>query len=234
MRARSRSLPRDAIKSALVVAPHPDDETLGCGGTLALLTRDRAAIHVIFVTDGSASHPAHPNLAPAEIAAMRKVEARAATGALGVEWANVFFMEAPDGKLASLDGIGSDEISSRIAAILTKVAPEVVLLPIRHDGSTDHEASFILVQLALQKAGQRPRLLEFPIWAMRNPLLLLKPMLASRNIWRIDIKYVLDRKAAAIDAYVSQIRPIPPDKVPVLSPEFTSEFTFGEEFLFER
>ena len=49
-----------------------------------------------------------------------------------------------------------------------------------------------------------------------------------------SIKDVLDRKAAALGAYVSQIRPIPPDTRPVLSQEFTSEFGLPEEYLFER
>src|ERR1035438_8855348 len=72
LRIRSRPLPRNAVASALVVAPHPDDEAFGCGGTVALLVRNRAAVQVVFITDGSASHPAHPTAAPDAIAARRK------------------------------------------------------------------------------------------------------------------------------------------------------------------
>ena len=234
LRVRSRPFPCDVFKSVAVVAPHPDDETLGCGGTLAVLASGGAAIYVVFVTDGSASHPSHPRIAASDIAKMRRAEAKEATGALGVHWDRVLFVDAPDGGLAGLDNAGSDAVASRIAAMLAEIAPDAVLLPLRRDGSSDHDASFILVRLALQKAAQSPRIFEFPIWAWRNPLLQLGPIFASRAIWRIDIKDVLDRKAAALGAYVSQIRPIPPDTRPVLSQEFTSEFGLPEEYFFER
>jgi LmbE family N-acetylglucosaminyl deacetylase len=234
LRARSRPFPGNLFKSVAVVAPHPDDETLGCGGTLAILASGRAAVHVVFVTDGGASHPSHPRFAASEIARMRRAEAKEATGTLGVDWDRVLFVDAPDGGLASLDSASSDAVASRIAEIFAEIAPDAVLLPLRRDGSSDHDASFILVQLALKKAGRRPRIFEFPIWAWRNPLLQIGPILASRAIWRIDIKDVLDRKAAALGAYASQIRPIAPDTRPVLSQEFMSEFSLPEEFLFER
>src|SRR5690606_38092378 len=41
----------------LVIAPHPDDETLGCGGVIALATCRNVRVHTVFVTDGGASHP---------------------------------------------------------------------------------------------------------------------------------------------------------------------------------
>jgi LmbE family N-acetylglucosaminyl deacetylase len=217
-----------------VVAPHPDDETLGCGGTLALLVRAGAAVHVVFVTDGRASHPAHPLFSPDRIAALRRGEARAAVGALGVVWDRVFFVDAPDGTLAALGPEGSNAVAAKLAGILARTVPEAVFLTCRRDGSSDHEASVILARLATEQAGQRPRMLEYPIWAWRNPLLLLKPILASRTVWRVDIHDVSKMKSAALGAYASQTRPIPPDMLPVLSPEFTAEFMVPEEFFFER
>jgi N-acetylglucosamine malate deacetylase 1 len=234
LRLRSRPYPMQIPKSALVVAPHPDDETLGCGGVLAKITRAGGTVYVLFVTDGSASHPGHPVLSPVRLAALRRDEARAATGALGIKWHNVFFLDTPDGTLASLDLAHTDEVVAKIADILTKTTAEVLLLTYRHDGSTDHEASIAIVQEALRLTGQQPQILEFPIWAWRNPLMLIKPILTSRLIWRVDISDVRALKKAALGAYISQTRPIPPDLIPVLSPEFTSEFTFDEEFLFEK
>ena len=234
LRARSRRLPLERLRSVAVVSPHPDDETLGCGGTLALLAGSHAEVRVAFVTNGSASHPFHPSFTPEQIDEMRKAEALTAAGKLGLHQDRVTFVGAPDGKLSGLDGVNSAAMVSRIAEILKAASPDAVFLPLRRDGSTDHEASFLLVQLALQKTGLRPRIFEFPIWAWRNPLLQLRPMLTSSAVWRSDISAVLDRKLAAIGAYASQIRPLPPDTVPVLSPEFTSEFSHSEEFFFER
>jgi LmbE family N-acetylglucosaminyl deacetylase len=234
LRVRGSPLPLGLFKSVVVVAPHPDDETLGCGGTLALLARRETMIYVVFVTDGGASHPTHQYLNRSDIGAMRTNEARAATGTLGIKWDNVIFADAPDGKLANLDHSQSNAVISRLSEILCRIAPDAIFMPLRGDGSSDHDASYILTKKALKMAGSRPRILEFPVWAWRNPLLQLKPILQERKVWRVDIKSVLGLKIAAIDAYASQVLPLPPDTQPVLPQEFVSEFLFAEEFLFER
>ena len=70
--------------TAVVVAPHPDDEVLGVGGLLSLLARAGTAIHVVAVTDGEASHPKSPTLTPQELAARRISESRAGAVASSV------------------------------------------------------------------------------------------------------------------------------------------------------
>jgi LmbE family N-acetylglucosaminyl deacetylase len=234
LRLRSRPFSADGLRSVLVVAPHPDDETLGSGGAVALLARAGVPTHIAFVTDGSASHPLHPVFTPAQIAGIRENEARAATAALGIDWSRVEFLGAPDGGLADLGAAGAAEVAARIARLLTRLNPDAILLPCRGDGSSDHNAAFQLVEKALGETGQRPRMLEFPIWAWRNPLLLLKPLVTSRTVWRVALGELRDAKLAALAAYVSQTLPIPPDKEPLLSPEFKSEFTSTEEFYFEQ
>lgn len=233
LRLRSRDFPRVDLASALVVAPHPDDEAFGCGGAVALLARDRAAVSVVFVTDGSASHPAHPSVTPSEIAARRRAEALSATGILGVDPERVFFLDEPDGTLADLAG-RSEEVVRRISGILARLMPEAVLLPCRADGSAEHEASFALVSRARAHAGTRPRILEFPVWSWWNPAMLLGPMLTSRRVWRLDLREVRETKARAIASYTSQTSPIPPETSPALPPDFASLFLCGEEFLFEK
>jgi LmbE family N-acetylglucosaminyl deacetylase len=218
----------------LVVAPHPDDETLGCGGTLVLLARARVNLHIAFVTDGEASHPSHPVYSPAEIAVLRRNEAQEASAALGVNWRRTAFLGAPDGKLASLDAGTAEETVARMAKELLETEPDAVLLPCRDDGSSDHGAAYGLVGEALKRSGRRPRMLEFPIWAWRNPLLLLKLVAASRCVWRVDLGDARKSKLEAIQRYASQTLPIPPDREPVLPPEFTSEFMDSSEYYFEK
>jgi LmbE family N-acetylglucosaminyl deacetylase len=218
----------------LVVAPHPDDETLGCGGTVALLARDRVRTSIVIVTGGGASHPTHPFLRAAEISSLRKTEAHLATGLLGVSQENVTFLEAEDGSLANLDGKQSKAIVGEIVKLLAKAPPDAVLLPYRGDGSSEHNATFGLVRSALREARQEARVLEYPIWAWRNPVRLVRPLLTSRTVWRAAFLELMDVKAAAIRSYVTQILPIAPDEKPVLPPDFTSEFMLPEEFLFEK
>lgn len=234
LRIRSRALPLDAVASALVVAPHPDDETFGCGGSVALLVRQGADVHVAFVTDGGASHPSHPSAGPPEIAALRRAEARKATGIIGVEWERVSFLDERDGTLAGLGADRAGEAAGKIAGLLGRLAPAAILTPCRLDGSSEHEASFALLSRALHQAGSKPRVFEFPVWSWWNPVLLLGPMLRSRRVWRLDLRDVRDAKARAIASYASQTEPIAPDTAPALPPGFASMFLCGEEYLFER
>jgi LmbE family N-acetylglucosaminyl deacetylase len=233
LRIRSRRLPGGGPISALVVAPHPDDETFGCGGTVALMARRGAVPNIVFITDGGASHPLHTVVSRPEIAARRRAEARVATGILGVNWDRVFFMDAPDGSLARLDGEPLNDIVNRISALLSQVMPEVILLPCRNDGSSEHDAAFAIVRRALDQSGLRPRILEFPVWSRWNPFLLLRHLFEYRTVWRVRLGGAREAKAAAIASYSSQTLPIPPDTASALPAGFASMFLGCDEFFFE-
>jgi LmbE family N-acetylglucosaminyl deacetylase len=216
------------------VAPHPDDETLGCGGTAALMVKSGIALHVVFLTDGGASHPGHPTLTHSEIASIRKNEARSAMSILGVSWDRVTFVGARDGTLGRLDGRGESEIADGLATLLSRVRPEAVLLPCQGDGSSDHEAAFSLVRRALDQAGLRPRVFEFPVWSWWNPVLLLRYMPGYRKVWRVELGSARDVKGIALASYSSQTLPIPPQTSPALPRGFASMFLGEEEFYLER
>lgn len=188
----------------------------------------------MFVTDGGGSHPLHPLVTPADLAARRCAEARAALGALGVDAANATFLGAEDGRLSRLGEAEGQELVGRIAAVLEQVAPDTLLVALQHDGSTEHDASFALVLRALGKARPSPRVLEYPVWSWWNPMLLLGPLVSRRRIWRIDTRSVQEAKARALSAYGSQTAPIQPDTAAALPEGFTSHFLCGEEFLFEK
>jgi LmbE family N-acetylglucosaminyl deacetylase len=233
IRLRSRPFPFDSMASALVIAPHPDDEALGCGGTLALMARRQARLNLIFLTDGSASHPGHPTVSPSEIARRRKSEAHAALAALGVTGQRATFLDARDGALSHLDEGECGKLEARIATLLTQEIPAAVFLPGRRDGSTEHEAAFALFARSLGQAGLQPRVFEFPVWSWWNPTLLLGPLFSCRRIWRADIRPVLEMKVRALASYSSQALPIPPQLDPALPPGFAAMFLGGDEYFFE-
>ncbi len=153
---------------ALVVAPHPDDETLGCGGLLAAKAQAGHAVCVVFVTDGSGSHPGHPLLPPDELARRRRTEALSALGELGVPAAQAHFLEARDGTLDRLDPAAAMALTQRITAIIRDFRPAEVLTTWEEDGSTEHAAAARLTRAALAAAGGG-YLLEYPIWAWWDP-----------------------------------------------------------------
>jgi N-acetylglucosamine malate deacetylase 1 len=234
LRLRSRRYLVDRNRVALVIAPHQDDETLGCGGLLRQKRLAGAPVWIAYITDGSASHPGHPTLTPAALAALRLGEARQAMHLLGVEETALFFLGAGDGTLAHLDPPAAAEVAEKIAGLLRQARPDEIYLPMRDDGSSEHDASFVLVQRALALSGLRPRLLEFPVWSAWNPLRLIRPLRTSRIVWRVDYRDHAELKRQAIAAYGSQTEPISPGEKPMLSREFLSYFGTGSEYFFER
>ena len=72
-------------RKVLVVAPHPDDETLGCGGLISLLAQNGRVFYIVFVTDGSASHRNSSAWPAARLATQREREASNALACLGIE-----------------------------------------------------------------------------------------------------------------------------------------------------
>ena len=231
---RGRALPPRSVASALVIAPHPDDETFGCGGTVAHLVRTGAIVHVAFVTDGSASHPNHPEVDPFSLATLRRKEARQATEILGVDASRLWFLDESDGTLSGLEAAKARRTAAKLAGLLSRITPDAVLLPCRVDGSSEHDASFELVSHALREAGLSPRLLEFPVWSWWNPLRLVPTLLTYRRVWRLDLKEFIAIKERAIAAYASQTRPLPPETSAALPHGFAGFFLSDEEFLFER
>jgi LmbE family N-acetylglucosaminyl deacetylase len=119
-------------RRVLVLCPHPDDESVGCGGTLALLSAAGAAVHVVYATDGEATRGGAESMA--EIAGKRQGEATAACKILGTEL--VTFLSLPDGALHE----HQDELQLRLSSILAAVAPEMVLLPWFGDDHPDHRS----------------------------------------------------------------------------------------------
>lgn len=233
LRLRSRPYPVEQDNAILVIAPHQDDETLGCGGLLTLKRIEGASVRVVYVTDGSASHVGHPQINPADLSARRTGEARRAMSIIGVEQSSLTFLNMPDGTLAHLSAAASETIISRLADFITSVRPAEILLPCRRDGSSEHDATFQLVQLALARSRHRPRLLEFPVWSWWNPLLLVPRLFSARRVWRADFRGYESIKRQALAAYTSQTETQPPWSQALLSRAFLSFFSSNEEYFFE-
>jgi LmbE family N-acetylglucosaminyl deacetylase len=119
-------------RRVLVLCPHPDDESVGCGGTMAVLSAAGAAVHVVYATDGEATRGGAESMA--EIARKRQGEATAACKILGTEL--VTFLSLPDGALHE----HQSELQDRLSAMLSAVAPEMVLLPWFGDHHRDHRS----------------------------------------------------------------------------------------------
>jgi LmbE family N-acetylglucosaminyl deacetylase len=184
--------------SAMVFAPHPDDETLGCGGTILQKRRAGAAPRLVFMTDGAASHPRLSSRA--EMRVTRRSEALEAVAVLGLEPAQVSWLDFPDGAL----GQWRAEAVTRVSTLLQLHRPEQLFLPYARSEHGDHVATHSIVHEAVGRAGLRATLLEYPIWSWRHWRAAVRFPQELRAC--VAVQDVLDRKRAALERHVSQMR----------------------------
>lgn len=146
------------IKDCLVIAPHPDDESLGCGGLIASLRKSGIRVHVIFTTDGSMSHPDSQNTTPIGRCKMREQEAIAALNVLGVAEKFVSFFRGKDSALPAREEKGFAGYVAQMKGIIDSVQPGLVLVPYEFDPHRDHRASW---QITCEALAEYP---EVAIW----------------------------------------------------------------------
>ncbi|MBO0906473.1 PIG-L deacetylase family protein [Jiella sonneratiae] len=188
----------------LVVAPHPDDESLGCGGLMALLGADNRLIHTLFVTDGGASHPASPSWSRQRLAARREAEAAEALARLGLGRHPRSFLKLRDADMPAPGTAGFDAACSAVAALLKRFEPGLMLLPWRRDPHRDHRDSHALVTAAAAAAKLAPAILEYAVWLDEFGDAADRPRPGEMEPVAFDIAAALSRKRHAVDAHQSQ------------------------------
>jgi len=169
----------------LVIAPHPDDESLGSGGSLALHTKSGDPVKIIFLTDGSMGDYSG-KYSKGEYISLREAEAREACSILGVS--DLDFWKEPDRTLES-----NNENINRLAALLSEYKPGIIYCPSPHEFHPDHRAAAELLWRAVQKSGVACRVAFTEINT------------AVRINTLVDITPVVGQKKSACDMFRSQI-----------------------------
>jgi LmbE family N-acetylglucosaminyl deacetylase len=195
--------PVDAVLgggTVLVLAPHPDDESLGCGGLIAACCAAGRPPLVVVLTDGTASHPGSAAFPPARLAALRRVETRSAVAALGLPRGRLRFMGLPDGR-APREGPAMASAAAALARIAGEHRVGTILTSWEHDPHPDHVAAHAIARRAAMLSGAR--LLSYPVWGWALPP---RQRLRIGEIEgaRLDIAAHLPAKRRAIAAHASQ------------------------------
>jgi LmbE family N-acetylglucosaminyl deacetylase len=174
-------------KRALVLAPHADDEVIGCGGTLVKLAARGVPTRIAYLTDGRAvSADTQQDEA---MAATRAAEARSVSARLGlsepilVGW-NERTFSAPANEAALVE---------RLAGVLASVEPDAVYVPFFQDAHGDHRYANHLLARALVASGREPTIYAYEVWSLVPPGLV------------VDISAELEEKQRLIDCYPSQL-----------------------------
>lgn len=188
----------------LVLAPHMDDETLGCGGTMLLHSR-KQDLHWLFATDGAGSPaPLLPWVGRVDggLAELRRREAFTAAATIGIPSANLRFLDLPDGKLTSRRAALVGALLEAVAAI----RPEFVLVPFRYDVHPDHIALNRAARAALRAMPTAPILLEYFVYHRLRfvPGGDVRRAIGTNALVTVDTTPVAAAKRAALDCYLSQ------------------------------
>jgi LmbE family N-acetylglucosaminyl deacetylase len=205
--AVAHSLPlrplRDALEDRpfIVVAPHPDDESLGCGGLIADACRQGLRGKVVIVSDGSGSHPNSRAYPPDRLASLREEEARQAGAELGLKPADMLFLRLPD-RFVSSEGEDAERAIGVIADRVREIGAGSLFVSWRHDPHCDHEASYQIARKVQLRVG-KVRLFEYVIWGHTlPPSTEVDPI---RSGFRISLDHeAMEKKRRAIAAHRSQ------------------------------
>lgn len=189
--------------TVLIVAAHPDDEVLGCGGTIARLAIAGVDVHVLILADGESSR-----IGEADYAACRAARVKASCAALdilGVK--SVEMHELPDNQLDSVEMI---RVVRLIEDCITRLRPSAVYTHHAGDVNVDHQVAHNATIVACRPQPGHPvkELLFFEVPSSTE----WRPATSGMQFvpsWFVDISATLDHKLQAMAAYGEELREFP-------------------------
>ncbi len=149
------SLPLPDKGKVMVFAPHADDETLGCGGTLRLLKRKENVIKLVIITDGAKGDPLGHS--QEDVVKERRSELKAAMKVLGID--DIEFMSEPDGEYVHTDGM-----RAAILKLLDDYQPDWLFVPSILDYHRDHIGTGLSLLDCWQQQGCKERFFLYEVW----------------------------------------------------------------------
>ena len=173
--ARLRTTPQRAARELsrrrwTVLAPHPDDETLGTGALLCALADAGRPARVVYLTDGAASHVGAPAWPRTRIAALRRREARAALRALGGARApSPVFLDWPDAAPFGPASAVFEASVARLASLLRRDGATALVTTWAHEPHCDHAAAAAVARAAVARLFGRVALYWCVVWGWRAP-----------------------------------------------------------------
>ncbi len=195
-------------KSLVVFAPHPDDETLGCGGTIAKKLEEGYEVRVVILTDGRNAFSvvlgigSEPN--PQELKQIRRIEAEKALGELGVAKEKIIFLDFEDD---TLEG-NAIALEKAIAREFVEFSPNEIYVTSEKDVHSDHKVACRAVHTVVNRLGLNSVIYQYSIaqkYSRIGPLRDRVINVVTRTLANINVSEYLSAKRRAIEEYKSQV-----------------------------
>jgi LmbE family N-acetylglucosaminyl deacetylase len=203
----------------VIFAPHPDDDILACGGSIALKVKQGYEICIVYMTNGRNSHLYELGISsdpsPSELAEIRKEEAKRALSVFGIDRDTLIFLNFEDGKLEN-NRYAAEGV---VKQILKNQQPMEVYFPTRWDTHRDHRATNIIVGESLKAIHFRGSAYLYTICGDKEE--------ANRfnKEKSIDISSVLALKKKAMQEHKSQVTKLfPKQERAILDESFLDKF----------
>lgn len=213
----------------VVVAPHPDDESLGCGGLIAAACAQGVAVRLVVVSDGTGSHAGSRRFPHDKLRALRESETIAAVDELGLAAEAVRFLRLPD-RSVPVEGPDADAACDAISDVARDCTAGAVCVSWFMDPHCDHVASARLVTRAHDRLGGA-QIIFYPVWGWTLPCDV--EIGGAPHGWRFEMSRYLPAKSAAIAAHRSQVSDLIDDDPNGfrLTPEMLAHFSRPYEIL---
>ena len=198
----------DLNKRMMIFAPHPDDETFGCGGTIVKRLTEGYEVFIVVSTDGRHAFLNVLGLqndpTPEELKLIRRKEIFRASRKLGVPSENLVLFDYEDGTLREHEA----ETEKKVSEMLNKYLPTEVYFPHEKDANVDHQAANRVVRRSIEKTGLSPSRYEYSIsqrFSRIGPLVSRLLNLFRHNLVFVDVSEFLPVKEAAMKEFKSEI-----------------------------
>lgn len=193
----------------LLLVPHPDDETIACGGLLGLLAGVGLPVKLLLLSDGSGSHPNSRAFPAARLRDVRLREMHAALHMLGHAPQHLDTLNLRDGAVPLPGEAGFDAALDVVTHAIAAFGPDTVVMPVADDGHRDHRATHALGRGACARAAPRALQLGYAVWVVpggsEQPHAAPDGATQGRLPWVLDIRSVLQRKLRALACHRSQL-----------------------------
>ena len=182
----------------LIIAPHPDDEVLGCSGLIQRLLSEGKRVDVVILSGGGKSHAGCCSIEESTLIESRRNLSRRAVKVLGLPLEHLHFLDYPDGSIA-FDCAETEKLKT----LIDRLSPKTIFIPHKGEGWSDHLAAGEIVKNLIGKDSEI-ELYEYCVWFWYY------------NVWNIDWKNAcvlkMNRqehtvKNRAIDTYIQPVAP---------------------------
>lgn len=183
--------------SLLVIAPHPDDESLGCGGLIARHCTEKNPPHIAVLTGGGGSLRGRSDISETEVVNARRKLTLDSAKQLDLPEENIHFFDFKDGDI----GARPESEMSRLRMMINDLCPDNILVPHNGEGWPDHLAAR---DIGIKLAPDNASVWEYCVWMWYY------------NVWNLDWKNAAvlrmsdtehSSKLRAVDAYIKPLAP---------------------------